>query len=219
MSYQFISVSMDTTEQDQREWLEGILAKTGWKATHLARKAELDPSTLTRFLNSNAGEGHVLTFRTVRKIENAVKATIRMGTHTQTSMTGFGEGEGQPFNQDTVNGNIANAVQALIGSRNTCDAWQITSNDLHSIGLLVDDIVIVDLQEQPINGDVVCAQVYDQPMSNARTVFRIWEPPFLVTNSNLPHLRRPIIVDNTNATLMGVVVGRVSPRFQDKNAA
>ncbi len=208
--------AMDTAETEQRAWLEGILEETGLTATELARRADLNPSTLTRFLSGKDNAGHTLTWRTIRKIENAigrVKKTANMRN------TGLAEGDATPYDADLATGYITNAVKAMIGSRNACNAWTIKTNDLLTIGLLPDDIVVVDLNESPRSGDIVCAQIYDSLRGNATTVFRLWEPPYLITGSTAKSNRRPVIVDDTHASLLGVVIGRISPRFVNSSAA
>jgi len=37
------------------------------------------------------------------------------------------------------------------------------------------------------------------------TVFRIYEPPYLIAATTLSHYRRPLLVDNDRVTITGVV--------------
>jgi hypothetical protein len=52
---------------------------------------------------------------------------------------------------------------------------------------------------------VVCAQVYQWPSGTAQTVFRIFEPPYLVAATDDPTERRPLLIDNNQVTVKGVV--------------
>jgi hypothetical protein len=57
----------------------------------------------------------------------------------------------------------------------------------------------------------VCAQVYDMG-GRAKTVFRIFEHPFLVAASIDPSLHRPLLIDNRAIMVRGVVVASMRPR-------
>lgn len=60
-------------------------------------------------------------------------------------------------------------------------AWTMKSVDLMAQGVLPGDTLIVDSQEKPQPGDIVCAQIYSR--TNGRTVFRLYQPPYLMTAS------------------------------------
>ena len=50
-------------DQDQRVWIQGILDRMGITATELARRANLDPSTLTRPSRGMGATGRYTTSR------------------------------------------------------------------------------------------------------------------------------------------------------------
>lgn len=202
--------SMNGPDTDQRVWLEDLLRRLNVTATELARRAELNPSTLTRFLNADRSEGHTLTFRTIRKIEDAVRLAQPKRPSTYSD-------EGRPFDFLAAPAAISGAVNAIMNGRNACDPWEITTKELQGICIALGDVVLVDLNETPAPGDVVCAQIYDGPVT--RTVFRLYEPPFLLTGSAMGNSRRPIIVDNTNAVVRGVVIAVIKPRGSHIQAA
>lgn len=74
------------------------------------------------------------------------------------------------------------------------------------------DVVVVDLAATPTRGDVVCAQVYRWHEGKAETVFRIFEPPYLVAASAAPALRMPLVVDNDRVMIKGVVTHSLRAR-------
>ncbi|MEM7303737.1 MAG: hypothetical protein AAF468_21875 [Pseudomonadota bacterium] len=209
--------TMKRTYQEQHEWLESLIDRLGITASELARRAKLNPSTLTRFLNSEQDEGHALSFRTMRKIESAVVLPSETRSTSQILNAGLGEQNAIPFDMENHQDAYASAVRALIGTRNACDPWRIVNGDLEGIGLYPGDILVVDLNAQPQAGDIVCAQLYEP--GSAKTVFRLYEPPYLLSQSTDPKLRRPVVVDNTNATIRGTVIARLSPRFSTSKAA
>lgn len=144
---------MQAYDVDQRKWLQDILDRTGLTVTEVARRAGLDPSTLTRFMNVER-DGHMLSARTVRKIEQSVGSTAP-------AVTGFQE-EATPYIADAAPVSaIRSAVLAIKGGRNGIDPWIINGSDLEGINLFRGDILMVDLGAEPVSGDVVCVQMYD----------------------------------------------------------
>lgn len=206
------AASLPQADDEQRTWLAAWLARLGITGTQLAREAGLNPSTVTRFLNATANEGHALTFKTVRKIEAAARRLA--GEREQ--RPGLRE-EAVPYVAEGGDA-IAAAVRALCGGRNACDPWQVANDNLVSLGIHRGDVLAVDLSATPAPGDIVCAQLYDPATGNARTVFRLFDPPFLLTGAIAAGQRRPVIVDNQQAMIRGVVIARFSPRFADRAA-
>jgi hypothetical protein len=87
------------------------------------------------------------------------------------------------------------------------DLWEIRGRALDLAGLLPGDVVAVDLGRSELKtGDVVCAQIYDWQKGSATTVFRIYEPPYLVALSTDPQHRKPVLVDGDRVLLKGRVV-------------
>ena len=201
--------AMSAPQLDQRLWLEDLLQRLGITATELARRAGLNPSTLTRFLNEESERNHTLTFRTIRKIEQAVAATGN--APRRINVTGFAESDGAEYIAEQADA-VAAAVNAMKAGRNSRVPWAVATADLAGISLAQGDVVVIDMNEEARPGDIVCAQVYDRPAGGARTVFRLYEPPYLITGSTDPGARRPIVVDNVNAVIRGVMIGRITPR-------
>jgi len=90
------------------------------------------------------------------------------------------------------------------------DPWVMKSRALEHAGYLPGDILIVDLNAKPQDGDAVCAQIYDRN-GKTETAFRIYEYPFLIAASADPDLRRPVLVDNERASIRGVVMASIRP--------
>ena len=72
-----------------------------------------------------------------------------------------------------------------------------------------DDIVIVSLNEPPKPGSVICAQSYRWSEGRAETIFRIYEPPYIVAATRDTTLRRPMLVDNDRVIIKGVVIAQL----------
>jgi predicted transcriptional regulator len=215
----FMVKAMMDPAKDQREWLSGLLDQTGITATELARRADLNPSTLTRFLQPDGRDGHVLSMRTVRKIEE-VAGNIRIGRNAFRG--GISEAEATPFDIGSNSlSPLKSAILAIKSGRNGVDAWQVETDILATLRIYRGDVLMVDLNATAQSGDIVCAQVYNWPASRADTVFRLYEPPFLLSGVITGDARKPLAVDGQNVIIRGVVIARLSSRdlLRDISAA
>ena len=122
---------------------------------------------------------------------------------TQATPRGLAETEALPIT-DTDN-DIGRVLNALVSGRNAANPWTLNSRALEDAGYLPGDILVVDLNAQPKAGDVVCVQIYKWAEGKADTVFRIYEPPYLLAACRDPALRRPLLVDNNHIIIKGVV--------------
>lgn len=180
------------------------MATTGDTPTSLARKAGVAQSTLTRFLNSD--DSAMISLRSVAKIAHAAKveppSIVAFAAPSQSRLGA----DAAPFsNHPTLPDAIGRAVQALVGNSPATDPWLLQSTALTCAGCLPGDILIVDLNGSAEPGDIVCAQVYRWQDVRAVTVFRIFEPPYLIAASAEAEHRRPFLVDNDRVIIKGVV--------------
>jgi hypothetical protein len=200
---------VENVRRKQLDWVSAILNYRGWKPSRLANEAGINHSTLSKWMNDPLNVAQ-LNSMTVEKLADA-GGIPPYHTSPVNQPRGFAETEAAPFlllDDDPV----AAAVGAIIGGRNGVDAWTMKSRALESAGFLPGDVLIVDLNAGPEPGDAVCAQLYDRA-GRADTVFRIYEYPYLVAASYDPGLRRPVLIDNDHAKVMGVVIATVRPRL------
>jgi hypothetical protein len=206
---------MEITRETLHGWLVETLAKSGETPTALARRAGVAQTTLTRFLNRE--DSSMLGLRTITKLVHATgsappgmsmpEAPARSPASASGGQ-GFGEEQaeaerfGRPTDAQTP---VDKALLALIAGRVAADVWILKTSALIDAGYRPGDFVIVDLNRQPRAGDVVCAQVYRWTAGTAQTVFRIYEPPYLVAANGDATLRRPLVVDNDQVVIKGVV--------------
>jgi transcriptional regulator with XRE-family HTH domain len=185
-----------TLADEQRSFIARVLAQTSWSATELARRAALDHSTLSRFI-AGGREGHALRHSTIRKIENASGVSF--------DAQGFSESEARLL-LPTETGPLSPIIRAAINGKANTDAWVLTSRALENIGYRFEDTLVVELGLAPAPQDIVCAQIYDWQHGRSETVFRIFQPPYLLAACNDPVLMRPLLVDETVVSIKGVVV-------------
>lgn len=202
-----------TIEDDHRQFLRHVLARTGWKPTHLARKAGLDPSTLNRFLQGGR-EGHSLRASSLAKIEQVSGLRFAGGpaqAPPPRAMPGFAESEATPI-RDDAESPMQGLLRAALAGHNNSDPWLLRSRAIEGLGYRPGDILIVALGEPPRPGDVVCAQIYDWPKGHAETVFRLYQPPCLLAVTGEERLLRPFIVDDAAVSIKGVVIHALRSR-------
>jgi hypothetical protein len=194
------------TSRLHREYVRLVVARTGKPPTRIAMDLGIAPSTLTRLLNAPEGSTATLHARTVRKLEDY--SGVQLGgadPSASSTFRGFAE-DAVRFDTKDADPAVWAALKALIGGRKAADPWTIRTRALERIGFLPGDVVIVDLGRRPEAGDAVCAQVYDWRRAAAETVMRLYEPPYLVAASLDESLRRPLVVDNEQVIIKGVVL-------------
>lgn len=195
---------MQNSRDTQLAWVRAILAHLGVSATELARRAKIAPSTLQRPLNDPDWAG-MLSGRTMSAIADI--AGLRP-LEFPVRGRGAAEPEATPYIYDQARDaadNFDRSVRELCQGRAGRDPWVMKSYALELSGVLPGDVMIVDLNIQPAPEDVVCAQIYDWAGSKSETVFRLFDPPYLVTNSVRAGREKPMAVDNSSVVIKGVV--------------
>lgn len=181
-----------------KRWLERALELRHWTPAELARRAGVSASTIGRALKD---QKFVMTTATLSKISAA--AQLALPSEITGSVHGLAEPEAAPY---------VGPVDAGTAEADNLDRWTINGRHLELAGTLPGDLVLVDRTAAPRAGDVVQAQVYDN-QGGAETVFRIYDPPYLVTRTADPDCqRKPLLVDGERVLIMGVVAKTVRLR-------
>jgi hypothetical protein len=181
-------------------WLDWVESRAGETDTALARKAGFSENTLTRFRNR---EGAVLSGLTIRLISEYT-GLPGPETYLTPAAAGFSE-EAVAYTTTNYDDLMARMIREALQDRPNAAPWLLKSRAIAGAGYLPGDILIADAAILPMAGDVVCAQVYDLRHASAETVFRIYEPPYLISTSNETALRKPLPVDNDRVIVMGTV--------------
>ena len=198
---------MDPVKKEQIEWVRAVMSYLGVpSANQLAEMAGVNPANIQRPLSPNyKGKFGVATIARI-----AAAANLRP-MEFPSRPAGLGEPEAAQFTfdgaQDAIDSNIDRAVRELTRGRNGRDPWIMKSYALEMSGVLPGDILIVDMNLQPKPKDIVCAQIYSRGGREAETVFRVYEPPYLMMNSLRYGIQKPIPVDGEDVVIRGVVDG------------
>ena len=196
---------------NHHSYIEEVLRRTGWNQTELAKRAGLDPSTLSRFLGNPDG-GQLLRASTLRRIEKVTGLPFgNAAAERPASQHGFAEAEASPV--DNLTSDVVALVLAQLSQANAnIDAWQLNSRALELAGHKPGDFLFVKLGETPLRGDVVCAQIYDWTRNRAETVFRLFEPPYLVSATTDSALFAPHAISSESVVVKGVVLHSLRSR-------
>ncbi len=199
----------------QREWLAKVKAKTGWTSTRIARESHLTPTTVLRFEKNDPQYSNALSAQTMSQIAQGTGVPVTadlLGDAAAAPQMMLRESEAAPYRAEL--GDVLEvAIKAMVSGRNGLNPWVLRSSALIEAGYLPGDILIVDLNAEAKPGDIVCAQLYRWAESKAETVFRLFESPgYLLAASRDPSLRRPVLVDDDNAAIKGVVVSTLRRR-------
>lgn len=208
--------SVPESREQQLEYIHRVLALTGWSQSVLARRAGLDPSTLSRFL-SNERDGHALRPNSLLRIGEVTGIKAGSDSASDDTPGGLSESEASPRPTSTADDLTDAAIQAIVARGMNVDAWTLQSRALELAGYRHGDVLLVSLDEKPQPGDVVCAQIYDWTKSRAETVFRIYQPPFLVPASMDTQLLKPLSLEDGTIAIKGVVIQSFRARAKNSN--
>lgn len=207
-------------QQAQRAYIDQVARKLHLTVTEIARMGDIHPSTLTRFQNKPGYKGTLspLTISMIAE-RSGVPAPQEAMAKPLTSQArvqqvfrfaggpgnGLSDVEATPY-EARPGDYFGPLVKAALAGRNHASPWTLKSRALEEEGYMPGDLLIVDLNAIAQPGDVVCAQIYDWERPNGtRTVFRLFQPPYLIGAGREEGARMPHLVDGRNVVVKGVV--------------
>lgn len=203
-----IFAPVPNTQRDTKAWIRAVAGHLRVSPSALAEAAGLSPSTVTRYLNDVSG-----TIGISQRSLDAIAAYSEIPPHTMPrngSAAGMEEPEPVPFRYDEGEAAFDKAVRALVEGAPGRDPWVVRGRNLDLLGYLPGDVVIVDLNAAPNDGDVVVAQVYDwSGRAPTETVMRVFNHPYLMTASSRVAVPTPLVVDNKRVVVKGVARGLI----------
>lgn len=195
------SDSRQRLAEAQRAWLSRVKSITGMTVTDLARAAGKHHTTLTNFMNKPArGPLNPLTIELVSQATGVPATMEARGTPAPAGSTD----EAEPY-VDSGDNPIAAAIKLFSAGNATIAAWRLRTHALENVGFLPGDIVLVDPDRQPAAGEAVCAEAYDGIKARTETVWRIYEPPYLMAATQDRSLSKPFLLDD-RVRILGVVL-------------
>lgn len=132
----------------------------------------------------------------------AGRATAREIAH------GFAEGDAAPWSPSIAARDSQDALLArALGLRPGVEVWTVNSACMSLAGFMPGDKIVVDTvhADEVRSGDAVLAQIYDVTTGSARTVFRQYQQPALVSHSPDRDDWRVHLVDKSTVAIVGVI--------------
>jgi hypothetical protein len=200
--------------QEQLDWLRKVLAHTKENPSQLATNSGLADNALTRFLKEDY-EG-TLSSLTIRLISDYAKVP-GPGAPNAPGQRGFEE-EATTYDHKAKSADpiMAHVIATMIEKRQHATAKRLQTRALEDVGYLPGDILIIDPDETPLSGDVVCAQIYDLERGGAGTVYRVFKTAgrieLLMPGADEPESAEARQIDNNVVRIWGVVTESFRPR-------
>lgn len=195
---------------DMRDWIPAVARHLNMTPSELARRSKLAPSTITRYLNDTSRTA-TITERSIQMIES-YSGVSRHRMPGVALPPGMAEPDAAPLDPgEPIKGWCKAAIDEARKGRNGVDPWVMRGRALDLEGVLPGDILLVDLNRRPAPGDIVCAQVVDYVSGAAETIFRLFQPPYLIAHSAKLGPVRPEQVDEVRVSIRGVVEGLIRP--------
>lgn len=195
-----------------KEWIRAVARYMNLSLSDLALRSGLAASTVTRYVNDGSGRVGI-TKKTLDAIsdfsgvpQHLMPGERRISSLSEPEASPL-EGADQPHPEW-----VKHALAELREGRNAVDPWIMKSWALDLVGVLPGDILVVDLNQRPRAGDIVCAQLTDWTTNTVETVFRRYDPPFLTSHSSKLGPQKPEVVDDDRVTVRGVVIARIGLR-------
>lgn len=186
--------------------LSELLARHQIKATTLAKRAGVSPSTVTRKMgNDDVSVFDAPTwaklFRAVGEdppnVSRSVPAIARPLDDRRDVI---------PMPLDNTGTETEIAVNAFVAGRPHLSAWILNTRALDALGYFPGDILVLDAAREPRNGEMVVANLMDWQRANgARSVFRLFHSTHLLSASSDPTLVAPIPIHPDWVVIKGVV--------------
>jgi hypothetical protein len=190
----------ETDEQAlQRAWLRRVMQITGLKATPLAKKAGLSPSTLLRALDDE--NPTLLDTRSINKIVDkcGVAGPETYAHRGQEAAPGFAESGPEIISDE------GDELFAGVPMTATQGRWRVQTRLLELAGCLPGDDLLADSAESPERDDIVVAQELTE--NGIETILRVYDPPYLLTaTADREERKKPLLVDNSRVLIWGTVV-------------
>lgn len=201
----------DETQRRVRDWIASLPELTGKSLTKIAEEAEIAVTTLTKPAN-NPDHPHVTSTLTIAKIVEKHRVKPPLGfEHLAGAPAGFGEREATPFRYDAPP-DINALVKDFVADRPGVDPWTLRTRAIELFGYMPGDVVILDLNAEWYPAAIVCAQWFNRATGRDETIWRRYDPPYLITATTDASLTKTIHEDAVGRKGAVIMAFRVPAR-------
>lgn len=190
----------------QKAYIADVLDATGVSKTALGKLIGAGEGTITQFLDDDRHSG-TLDGGLLQALVDW-SGIPYPAIEPQVKFRGFRE-DAVPYQAAPPKAAKVDPIRALMGDRLNAHAW-VMKVDLPGACVRQGDIVIVDGEAEPRDGDLVCCQ-FEEGMT-ATTVFRLLTEPFLMSAQTNAAAEKPELRNNTTRRIVGVVTNVVRNR-------
>lgn len=97
-------------------------------------------------------------------------------------------------------------IDLALKGRTNASPWRLRTRAIEKLGYMPGDIVIVDKAQPHRAGEAVAAQVFTGRDTAPRVIFRVAEPPYLISMADDPSARKPLLIDDQSVIILGPIV-------------
>lgn len=188
-----------------QDYLHRAMARAGWDVAELARQVGVSYTTIG---NPAAGKGAGrMAFALLRRIAERTGEPLPLPA---AAAPGLAE-DAAPAPAMPEDLRERRLVAELAPGARNASVWTVKTAALQLAGIVPGDKVVLDPDAAPREGDAVIAQLYDWDRVSARTVLRLFQPPYLVAAAADAVQYRPITLDQA-VGIKGAIVARYQLR-------
>lgn len=196
----------DETREIIARYLSSLPAQTGKKLSAIARELGMAASTLTNPVNRPEEVKSLTSMTTLLRVSRHTGVPLPTDLMGSTVPSGFREEEARAYTPgDAGNARLDKLIKEFkAGRAGIVEPWTLNTSALRDFGYLPGDIVILDQNLQPFEGDIVAIQWIDKPSKKTLTLWRKYRKPYYIASSSEDPISLPI--DERHADAVGVVI-------------
>ena len=182
-------------------WMKSNMERLHLSQNQLAKRARISVNTISRYCNEDDGAEPKMSYVKIISEAFGAKPPSFYGFEEPAVSYGLSEPGVEMLPSESGpewNGNLSN--------------WRVKDNAMQVMGYLAGDIVMADARVQPVDGDVVIANLYSPGGTSARTVLRVYKKPGYLIPAAADARSLEVHEIGKNAAIFGVVVESIRRR-------
>jgi len=196
---------MNINQRTTKEWIQAVASHLNLSPSELGKRSGVAPSTITRFLYDDSGTIGI-SQRTLEQLARFSGVPVHR-LPGEEARTNFPAADALPLEEsDPLPAQLKMAIDLFLQEHEGIKAWLMKGWALELMGVRPGDILIIDEVRRPKTGDIVFARVMDWSSGTSEAVFRLYQPPYIISYSSRIGPQKPLAVDEDIVSLKGVCV-------------
>jgi len=197
--------SMSNNQRTTKDWIQAVASYMNLSPSELGKRSGVAPSTITRFLYDETGTIGI-SQRTLEQLARFSGVPVHR-LPKEDVRTGLPATDASPLDDsELLPAALKAAINVFLQEHEGSKAWLMKGWPLELMGVLPGDILIIDETKRPKVGDIVFAKVSDWSHGTSEAVFRLYQPPYIISYSSRIGPQKPLAVDEDAVSLKGVCV-------------